>query len=362
MSEGPPITTNEPDLNPSKSPESVDTPEGSLITTEPDLNDAENQESADQEAEHQDKLLESIRRGVNIRLGKIRRLKTYAPEGKQKINDEIAEVISLIATLEEQAVGFTPTNEKRADHLISRTEEKLGEILRSTQPTQNSADQVTSATPEMQPQVEASEKINVDWIRDTCETMEGIDSFVADKAEIFPGESRASLERKIRKEISDPDLRESLINELNARAYLHDAYVVFAIANYEIEPVASNFGYLNLDPGHFETLFHGMHGVRELVPIALSMFEMAMKRKLPDFEGENFTPAHWRTFKGDVEREIGKRLGKSGPIAAKLAGRLVEATGMPAYYEDEFRFDKSMPQRDVMNTEGRRMYYGRANR
>lgn len=192
-------------------------------------------------------------------------------------------------------------------------------------------------------------------VRSICNSFEGIDGFVAEKSDLYENKNLTRLVSET-KEVS-----EELAAELEARAVLHDAFMVFAIADYGIEGIDRHKGNLNLGAEHFETLLHGMYGVRELVPIALGMFEMALKGKLKGLKGVN--AGSWSNDRETATNYIASKLGgENGGLAAKIAFRLTECTGMPAYYEDDFRFEKTMPQRDVMNTEGRRKYYGNPDR
>ncbi len=206
------------------------------------------------------------------------------------------------------------------------------------------------------------EEVNMDWLQIRIAQMERLENYVSDAKEAVTtdGYTFATLIEYIQRSVADRGIRDELILELESRVYLHDAWVNFKFgADFNLEKI--NMGQLSLKPQHFERLLHGVDGVGELVAVALSMYELALKGRLPPFF-ENAMSHNWRATEPLIKQEIALRLGPKGALASWIASELVEATGMIAFYENEFKYTSPMQMRDVMNTEGRRNYYGAPSR
>lgn len=203
-------------------------------------------------------------------------------------------------------------------------------------------------------------RIDLDWLMTTLDDIEAAEYMLSDAHEIITGLNFIELQSHIKKHVTDVAERTRLLNILNARVHLHDAALNFVIARYFIDTEEGHrgidIGYTALSPQDFETLFHEIPGCEDLVPIALSLYELALKGRLPGVQSKAW---NWNTIGGPAAAEkIESLLGKNGALASKLANRLVTCTGMPSYYEEDFLRPQKDEMRDVMHMEPQRFYYG----
>lgn len=168
----------------------------------------------------------------------------------------------------------------------------------------------------------------------------------------------ATEEALIKDKVSDPVERQRLLDELNARAALNDISKDFRDSQFYIDKLHSGYGYIN--GRNFEVLFHEMQDVKQLVPLALTLFELALRGKLEGFP--DCTSSTWGVYKNDVQAKISGMLGPQGELAVHIAERLVHASGMIPYYEEQFKATRKMEMRDIGKLEHQRESYGDPSR